>query len=356
MVEKSFLLGGEGDIIQQGELNADALDSGDGGLITIESKRIANLADISADAKGLGQGGEVDLYAEQTIALQSDSLITANADSAGDGGKVVVYSPDTTLFRGGAKITATGGANSGDGGFVEVSGRELVEVYGEVNVGAANGRGGLWYIDPINIDINDGGSNNTFNMGIWDPNGAAGSATIDVNQIENALQNGDVEISTATGNGGAGRININTVLDVDRAQDDATLTLTADTDITFNSAGGITDSVPNTLKEVNLVLNAGNDIRFFADSEIKLNDGNNSEMNIVANAGNNIEIDQDAVVNAGDGSIRFIAGNDIKVAGLTSSHDDSDNDPAIYLQAGNQIVDGGDARLDINFKWRGDST
>jgi hypothetical protein len=78
-------------------------------------------------------------------------VIRADANTAGDGGKVVVWADDITRFYG--AITARGGSQSGDGGFVEVSGKENLDYRGMVDLTAATGNVGQLLLDPLVLNI-----------------------------------------------------------------------------------------------------------------------------------------------------------------------------------------------------------
>ena len=58
-------------------------------------------------------------------------------------------------------ISAKGGLASGNGGFVETSGHQALDVGGTVNASATHGNGGTWLLDPNNITINAGGDTAT---------------------------------------------------------------------------------------------------------------------------------------------------------------------------------------------------
>src|SRR6185369_3887891 len=65
-------------------------------------------------------------------------------------------SDDTTRMYG--AVTATGGVNSGNGGFVETSGKNFRSVTGaSVNTSAPEGLFGTWLLDPHNITVATGG-------------------------------------------------------------------------------------------------------------------------------------------------------------------------------------------------------
>jgi len=81
-----------------------------------------------------------------------------DADAFGkdaDGGTVLVKSAGLTDFKNDATITARGGDVSGDGGFVEVSGKNVI-IAGDVDTRAENGKIGTLLIDPATITIEDG--------------------------------------------------------------------------------------------------------------------------------------------------------------------------------------------------------
>jgi hypothetical protein len=60
--------------------------------------------------------------------VKADSLLD------GDGGRVIVWANDITGFYG--NISARGGINSGNGGFVEVSGKQDLIFDGTANLSA----------------------------------------------------------------------------------------------------------------------------------------------------------------------------------------------------------------------------
>ena len=84
--------------------------------------------------------------------MDNTSTIYADAKIAGDGGRVIVWADETTLFVG--KIYARGGPESGNGGFVETSGKiNLGTQEGHVNTSAPQGKYGDWLLDPNTISI-----------------------------------------------------------------------------------------------------------------------------------------------------------------------------------------------------------
>ncbi|NES20248.1 MAG: S-layer family protein, partial [Symploca sp. SIO3E6] len=98
------------------------------------------------------QGSGSILNAERTY-ISRDSEIKVDALLNGDGGRVIAWADGTTGFYG--RISARGGSNSGDGGFVEVSGKENLIFRGEVDTTAPQGNFGTLLLDPQDIIIVD---------------------------------------------------------------------------------------------------------------------------------------------------------------------------------------------------------
>ena len=159
-------LTGSGETIPQ--TPGTAIASGDlsvageqGGEIKVLGDRVG-VVDASIDASGNG-GGTVliggDYQGSGTTPTASvtyvspDSSIKVDATDNGDGGKAIVWADELTSFNG--EISATGRENSGDGGFVEVSGKNLI-FKGTVDTSAANGEYGTLLLDPKNIAIKPG--------------------------------------------------------------------------------------------------------------------------------------------------------------------------------------------------------
>ena len=60
--------------------------------------------------------------------IDAGAILNASALTSGDGGEVVVWSDGHTLMHG--SIQARGGAEGGDGGLVEVSGKQMLDFNG----------------------------------------------------------------------------------------------------------------------------------------------------------------------------------------------------------------------------------
>lgn len=158
-----FLKSNGGTVINSGTLDVSGKDTGrQGGEVQVLGKNVGLVGNSVIDASGDAGGGEVliggdyqgknpaVLNAENTV-MTSGASINASATSQGDGGRVILWSDYTTKFLG--EIEARGGAAWGNGGFVETSGKDTLVALGFANVGAANGQGGMWLLDPRNITI-----------------------------------------------------------------------------------------------------------------------------------------------------------------------------------------------------------
>ncbi|PSB23822.1 hypothetical protein C7B69_14015 [filamentous cyanobacterium Phorm 46] len=149
-----------GTAIASGSIN---VSGNTGGTVNILGDKVGVIAG-NIDASGVNGAGNVliggDYQGLGTVPnaartfVSSDSTINADAVSNGNGGRVIVWADETTRFNG--NITARGGLFSGNGGFVEVSGKQFLDFRGNVNTLAANGNPGLLLLDPTNITIQNG--------------------------------------------------------------------------------------------------------------------------------------------------------------------------------------------------------
>ncbi len=96
------------------------------------------------------------------VTVGNGALLDASANADGDGGEIIVFAERDLTFNGFA--AARGGVESGDGGFVELSGKRTLTVpslLGAVGISAPNGKGGTLLIDPNDIDIVSGSPDNS---------------------------------------------------------------------------------------------------------------------------------------------------------------------------------------------------
>ena len=135
-----------------------------GGTIRLLGNQVGLVDQAQVSASGQTGGGTVlvggdyqgknpDVQNATATYVGSDVQISADAVESGAGGKVVVWANDATRFYG--AITARGGAQSGDGGLVETSGKQWLDFRGTVDTSAPHGAMGTLLLDPKNIDVND---------------------------------------------------------------------------------------------------------------------------------------------------------------------------------------------------------
>lgn len=199
--------------IASGSLDVTDAIAGSGGNIDVLGQRIA-LIGARIEASGTDGGGEVRVggdyrgrgvlpNAELTY-MDSDSVINANAELIGSGGNIILWSDRATDFYG--SVNAQGGETAGNGGFVEVSGEEVLNFNGLVNISTFNGSPGTLLIDPDTLTIVDSVDPDGEEYNQFDPNGSilenspnTPSNQISWTQINQQGQNTNM-ILEATGN------------------------------------------------------------------------------------------------------------------------------------------------------------
>ncbi|MBF0437054.1 MAG: filamentous hemagglutinin N-terminal domain-containing protein, partial [Magnetococcales bacterium] len=152
----SLTTGANGRIFSSGYLGATGTTGGD---ITLLGSSIA-LAAATLDASGATRGGNIvvggglhgqgDLRASDTL-INPATVLNADATGSGNGGTIVVWSDTTTTFQGSAR--ARGGLNGGNGGLIEISSAQQLNMFGTGDASAIKGDAGTLLLDPKNIII-----------------------------------------------------------------------------------------------------------------------------------------------------------------------------------------------------------
>ena len=143
-----------------------------GGNINLLGHDIVLLG-ASVDASGASGGGTILVGGDfqgrnpavpnaATTSINFSTTLKADALVTGDGGKVIVWSDNETKFYG--TVSARGGAQSGNGGLMEISGKENLTMGGFADAGAPNGKPGTLLLDPKNIVID---STATSGLGVF---------------------------------------------------------------------------------------------------------------------------------------------------------------------------------------------
>ncbi|MBD2580582.1 filamentous hemagglutinin N-terminal domain-containing protein [Oscillatoria sp. FACHB-1406] len=204
-----------------------------------------------------------------------NATINADAGTEGNGGRVIVWADDKTAFFG--TVNARGGSSSGNGGFVEISGKNNLIFDGNADVSAVGGMNGTILFDPRDIIV------------------VSGASAVDDNQLNDS--------QILAGDGGNADFTISdTKL---RSIVGGTIILKANRDITFNSGLDLGNTAANALK-ANLDLQASQDININSELAFTGNFG------LTANAGRNINTTAFLRTNqAGTGNLDLTAAGDI---------------------------------------------
>jgi CHAT domain-containing protein len=267
--------------ITSGKIDVSS-STGKGGNVGVFGNQVG-LVNSFINASGNTGGGTVliggDLQGKGILpnALQtyvdSRSQIFANGLLTGDGGKVIVWADRSTQFLG--AIAAKGGEVSGDGGFVEVSGKESLDYRGSTNTLAPHGKIGTLLLDPANIFVNATGGNSSLANASAFTNASPVNAILDVSLINSALSNVVLQATNE-------------------------ITFAAPINIT-TSGVGITAQAGNTITVGNSITTNGGNVSLIAnDPAFATNNGNISIFGDITTQGGAINV---TVNNAGQLSI-----------------------------------------------------
>ena len=391
----SFTLGGGADVINTGSIDVSTISNDqnsnqglyqnlnqDTGRIVLLGENITSSGELRADVVN-GNGGEIELHAQDTTLLTENSVTSARSKAKGQGGIVKVLGDKVGLFDqasvdasgangggqvfiggdqeghnvlipnaefvylseesqvfadaldngdGGRLITfatdtariygdlfARGGVNGGDGGFIETSGLLGFQIVGAPDASAYRGEAGTWLIDPYNITVTSTTNNNA------------------IDSSDGAF------ISDGTGDAQINVDNINDALNsgadvIIRAQvgeaeiGDGNITFDEGGDINYEGAGART-----------LTLDAAGGITFKADSAIFDGaSGDSDRLSVVLLAGGAVTLEgadggQSAASITTQGGAFTVGSSNDPVASFTNN--------GTVDTSGNQNQDGGDISI-----------
>ncbi len=240
--------------------------------------------------------------------------ISADTIEQGNGGMVIVWADEVTRFFG--EISARGGADGGDGGFVETSGRAFLDARGRVNAGADRGAAGVWLLDPYNITIVDGSDVQVSPTGTatttFTPTGS--TSTLTPGTIVASLNlNTNVIVSTVASEGGTGSGQQGDIVITDAILS----TNTVSTTLTFKAEGSITSGAGGSITGgsggLHVVMQADDDI--IIGASIDSNGGNITIVSDFGHAG------PDIADTVGSGSVTINAalisdGGEVVISGV----------------------------------------
>jgi len=154
--------GTHGVTLVSGMLDASGGAGQTGGRIDVTGHDVALLAGAYVDASGAAGGGTVHfgggsagvdptvrnadaIWMSPTASIHADALVDGN------GGNIAAYSETVSRIYG--TLTAKGGPQGGNGGLIETSGHTLDTTGMNIDASAPKGQGGLWLLDPFEVDI-----------------------------------------------------------------------------------------------------------------------------------------------------------------------------------------------------------
>jgi len=355
--------GSSGKVTVSGILDATGVTGGD---IEVTGQFVSAEDNAVLDASGTNGGGTIhfggdwqgqgDTPTSEYAFVGQDAILNANSEEDGDGGEVVVWSDKVTGFFG--LITAKGGANGGNGGQVETSGKDTLFATGSVDASAANGIGGEWLLDPRNLEVRDNTDADINNAaGVITTVGTANGNTSFVTDetIEASLNAGtSVTLRTGDQDDGQGDITVSQAI-AKTGNNNATLRMESHDDININS--DITASGNGLL---NILLLAGfdessdsdsgnNDVNFGANVDINTNGGDlevGADRDITGNASSSILTEGGRVTMvAGGGTLLHLANHTVTNPLANSDvlfDGDIDTDGGqVFMNAGDDIRIGG---------------
>ena len=166
------MVSSSGTLVQSGNVSVDGREGQDAGTVRLESTDLTIVA-----------GGSVTSASGQGLASNAGEVVVL---SQLDGN----YNPmSRTLFQSGALLAAAGG-ETGDAGFIEVSG-EWVDLSGDLDLHRTDGSVGLFLLDPPDVVVVD----DTFV-----DDGRFGTATLVTDAfIETTLAGADFSVQAFTG-------------------------------------------------------------------------------------------------------------------------------------------------------------
>lgn len=237
------LEGWGGNVIHSGDIVAIGSNNVTGGNVTILGDRVGVFGNATINASGEAGGGNIAIggfrkgageHVAEFTQVAAGTDIRADALNTGQGGEIILWADDTTWANG--TISATGGTISGDGGFVEISGKQGLVLNADVDLSATNGMFGTLLLDPTDITIYDQATNPELNDGLLPDlsDGTVGAGTFDIGELAlEGLAASSILVLEATNN-----IIINDLADNVLAfaiDGSGSITMTADTD---NTGGG----------------------------------------------------------------------------------------------------------------------
>ena len=194
---------------------------------------------VGGGPEGSGVGTGFTYMPALTTYLSSQSILNASAITNGHGGTIAVWSDITnplSVTQAYGTLLAMGGAQGGNGGWIETSGHTLNVNGITINTSAPRGITGTWLLDPVDFNIVPTG----------------GSGDITAATLSSNLATSSVVINSTSGSSGtSGNINLN-----------ESISWATSNSLTMNALGSINvnKNISATATGAALTLNAAGDI------------------------------------------------------------------------------------------------
>src|SRR5712691_11540012 len=186
-----------GAVINTGTIDVSAAVSGAApGQVLLVGERVGQSGTIDARGADQARGGDVTITSTLRTALFGESTIDVSGRGNSDAGRVSVWSESQTTASSGARILARGGEASGNGGFVEVSGKDSLGFAASVDTLAPLGKTGTLLLDPMFLIVSNAGA--AYNAGVNNlfANTPAGTNTITPASINALATNATLQANT----------------------------------------------------------------------------------------------------------------------------------------------------------------
>ncbi|MGK5038218.1 filamentous hemagglutinin N-terminal domain-containing protein [Janthinobacterium sp. LB3P118] len=326
-------------LLEAGSVTSATGAAGKGGEVMVLGEQVGLLGNASIDASGATGGGTVLLggdYQGKNVAVQNarqvlvgkDASVHADAIDSGNGGKVIAWGDESAQVHG--SLSARGGAQGGDGGFVETSGYHLAVDGIRVDTSARSGRGkrGSWLLDPFDIDVVQGSGGSLEDVDQFMEGLPASSTSIGADTISAASSNVILQAQH--------RINFSAVVDILKPG----VGLSATAGETINVYASITTNGGNVSLSANdassgAAAGPGSNVNLYAPITSK---GGNISLSGASVAGA-------AVVNAGNGNLSLRANEALGSISLSGGAKQLRGSgiagQTVTLQADNITLDGG---------------
>jgi len=317
-------------LTNSGAIDTSTSGAGNGGDININTSNLtlANEGRIDTSTSGAGHSGDININATESVSIKGgfDPLLTgiqSFVSAEGNGGVINITTPNFTVANGGLIITNTNGV--GDGGEININATESVTVDGEnlftliASQVSAEGNGGVINITTPNLTVANNGAIDTSTSGAGD------GGAININATESATVT-DAYISSNVfvfnvfgvpgGNGGA--INVTTpnlTVANNGAIDTSTSTvgnagsilIKADT-LSLNNSGIYAENIPFEPATNNQAPNIGGNITLEITDDLTLRNNSTISAKGGSNAdGGNVNIDTNFIVAFPEGNNDILA-------------------------------------------------